>query len=317
MTSNGVAEIANRLRDAIGRVVVGNRDGIGLLLCALLARRHILLEDVPGTGKTTLVKSLARAAGTSFARLQCTPDLLPGDVTGFNAYDPQTGAFRFRPGPVFHQLLLVDELNRASPKTQAALLECMEEGQVTVDGVSRSLPRPFCVLATQNPVEYEGTFPLPEAQLDRFGLRLHLGYPDAATERALVDRFIAADPLEELTPVCTAADLCGAQDACRTVHVSAEVRDYAVRLCAATRQQPEVLLGASPRATLTVVALSQARAILAGRPFVLPDDVKAVALAALAHRIILTPAARWRDQTSAQVVGRVLRGLSVPAAGRA
>ncbi len=312
-----MAALALRLRDAVGRVVVGNTDGINLLLCALLARRHILLEDVPGTGKTTLVKSLARSAGASFARLQCTPDLLPSDVTGFNAYDPQSGAFHFRSGPVFHQLLLVDELNRASPKTQAALLECMEEGQVTVDGVSRALPRPFCVLATQNPVEYEGTFPLPEAQLDRFGLRLHLGYPDGATERALLDRFIAADPLEDLAPVCSAADLCAAQDACRQVHISGELRDYAVRLSAATRQQPEVLLGASPRATLAVVALAQAWAILAGRGFVLPDDLKAVAAAALAHRIILTPAARWRDQTAAQVVERVLRSVSVPVARRA
>lgn len=309
-----VAAVGQRLQSAIGQVLVGKDGRVALLLCALLARRHVLLEDVPGTGKTTLVKALARSLGASYARLQFTPDLLPSDVTGFNAYDPRTGEFRFREGPVFRQLLLVDEINRASPKTQSALLECMEERQVSVDGVTYRLPDPFLVLATQNPVEYEGTFPLPEAQLDRFGLKLGLGYPSRDEEVALLDRFLGADPLETLGQVCTVAEVTAAQAVCRLIHVDAGVKQYAVDLCVATRRHAEVALGASPRASLALVALAQAHAALSGRDYVLPDDIKALAPWCLPHRVLLAPAARWREQTPDAVVGAVLRSVTVPAA---
>ncbi len=314
MTVPEVAALGQRLRTAISSVLVGKDGRITLLLCALLARRHVLLEDVPGTGKTTLVKALARALGASYARLQFTPDLLPSDVTGFNAYDPHSGEFRFREGPVFRQLLLVDEINRASPKTQSALLECMEERQVSVDGVTYRLPEPFLVLATQNPVEYEGTFPLPEAQLDRFGLKLTLGYPSRDEEVALLDRFLHEEPLEHLAPVCTVSEILAAQGACRTIHVDTSVKQYAVDLCVATRRHTEVALGASPRASLALTGLSQAHAALAGRDYVLPDDVKAIAPWCLPHRVLLAPAARWREQTPDAVVSAVLRGVTVPAA---
>ncbi len=319
MTVSRVAGVGKSLLQAVSTVLVGKEARVGLLLCALFARRHVLLEDAPGTGKTTLVKSLVRAIGGSFARMQFTPDLLPTDVTGFNAYDPRSGEFRFREGPVFSQFLLVDEINRASPKTQAALLECMEERQVSVDGVTYVLPDPFLVLATQNPVEYEGTFPLPEAQLDRFGVRVALGYPDRDEEVALLDRFLAADPLAEVSPVCTIDDVVAAQQECRGIHVDISVKQYAVDICAATRRHAEVTLGASPRATLALTALAQAHAALDGRDYVLPDDIKTLAPWCLSHRIVLAPAARWREQTAEAIITGVLRGVPVPtlpAAGR-
>ncbi len=312
MTISEIAQLGKSLRQAAATVVVGKESRVTLLLCALLARRHVLLEDVPGTGKTTLIKTLAGAIGGSFARLQFTPDLLPTDVTGFNAYDPRSGEFRFREGPVFHQFLLVDEINRASPKTQAALLECMEERQVSVDGVTYPLRAPFLVLATQNPVEYEGTFPLPEAQLDRFGIKLSLGYPDREEEVALLDRFLVTDPLASVEPVCTVQDVVAAQTACREVHVDISIKQYAVDLCAATRRHSEVALGASPRATLALTALAQAHAALDSRDYVLPDDIKALAPWCLPHRLLLAPAARWREQTPDAVVAAVLRAVPVP-----
>ena len=312
LSMTAVASLGQQLETAVGRVVVGRQTTVRQVLTALLARRHVLLEDVPGTGKTTLVKTLARACGASSARLQCTPDLLPSDITGFNAYDPVQGVFRFREGPVFHHLLLVDEINRASPKTQAALLECMEEGQVSVDGVTYPLPVPFLVLATQNPVEYEGTFPLPEAQLDRFGLKLQMGYPSSSEEMALVERFIADDPLPALEPVCGMADIQEAQQACRRVYISDPVKEYAVTICAETRKHPGVALGASPRATLAMLALAQAWAALAGREYVLPDDVKEIAPAALPHRIQLSSTARWRQQTAEAVVRASLNVVPAP-----
>jgi MoxR-like ATPase len=313
MTAAHVMALARALVSNVGRVLVGKESVLRLLLAALLAERHVLVEDVPGTGKTTLVKALARSLGATFSRLQFTPDLLPTDVTGFYALDPRTGELRFRPGPVFHQVVLVDEINRASPKTQSSLLECMEERQVTVDGVTHRLPRPFLVLATQNPVEYEGTFPLPEAQLDRFGLRLSLGYPSAEEEVQLLERFAASDPLAELEPVASADDVLAAQAAVRAVFVDEALRRYVVELCAATRRHPDVALGASPRCALALVALGQAVAAMAGRDFVLPDDIKAVAPAAMTHRILLTPAARWRDASPEAVVAAALRHTPVPA----
>jgi MoxR-like ATPase len=312
MTTAEVMGLSKALTGSVSRVVVGKEPVVRLLLAALLSERHVLIEDVPGTGKTTLVKTLARSLGASFTRLQFTPDLLPTDVTGFYALDPRSGDLRFRPGPLFSQIVLVDEINRASPKTQSSLLEAMEERQVTVDGATHPLPRPFLVLATQNPVEYEGTFPLPEAQLDRFGLRLHLGYPTAEEEGTLLRRFIDGDPLSELTPVATVEDVLEATAAVRAVYVDDALRRYVVELVAATRRNPDVVLGASPRCALALVALGQAMAAMAGRDYVLPDDVKAVAPAAMAHRVLLTPAARWRDVTADSVVAAALRQTTVP-----
>lgn len=310
------AGVVARIREAVGSVVVGNGQALDLLVVALLCRGHALVEDVPGVGKTLLARSFARVLGCEFTRVQLTPDVLPSDVTGSSVFNQATAAFEFRPGPIFTQVLLADEVNRATPRAQSALLEAMEERQVTVDGETRPLPEPFLVLATQNPVEYEGTFPLPEAQLDRFGLKLSLGYPGRDEEIALLDRFLEQEPLEDMAQVCTVDDIRAAQETCRGVFMERSVKQYAVDLCAGIRRHAEVALGASPRATLALGALAQARAALAGRGYVLPDDIKALAPWTLPHRVVLAAAARWREQTAEAVVAAVLRSVAVPAAAR-
>jgi len=310
-----VRALAEALRKAVGSVFVGSSRVLDLLLVAVLGEGHLLLEDVPGLGKTTLARALAQALGCRFQRLQCTPDLLPTDITGVSIYQPSEGRFEFKPGPVFAEILLVDEINRATPRTQAALLEAMQERQVTVDGVTYPLPRPFLVLATQNPVELEGTFPLPEAQLDRFMLRLSVGYPEEEGERTILRRFRGDDPLARLGPVTSAGEILELARACREVQVHPDVEGYALGLARATRERPEVELGASPRAVLALVRGAQVLAALNGRGYVLPDDVKALAVPTLAHRLLLTSGARVRRWTGTRVVEAVVAETPVPVEG--
>ncbi|MBM3957151.1 MAG: MoxR family ATPase, partial [Gemmatimonadetes bacterium] len=294
--------LIDSLAENIGRVIVGKDGPIELALVALVSRGHVLIEDVPGVGKTMLARSLAISTGCTFRRMQFTPDLLPSDVTGASIFNQQTREFEFRPGPVISEIVLADEINRATPKTQSALLEAMGERQVTVDGVTRPLPRPFMVLATQNPIEYEGTFPLPEAQLDRFMLRIRLGYPGPEDEVEMMSRQQTADPILELGPVCTPADVVELQDRAREVYVDDLVKRYVVSLVGATRGHEEVALGASPRASLALMQGAQAMAMVRERDYVVPDDVKAIAEAAMAHRVLLSPSARMRGVTQEEVV---------------
>lgn len=279
---------------------------------ALLSGGHVMIEDVPGVGKTVLAKSLARAAGCDYSRLQCTADLLPSDVTGVTVWDQNAATFLFRPGPVFANLVLVDEINRASPKTQSALLECMEEGQVTVDGETRPLPLPFMIIATQNPVEYEGTFPLPEAQLDRFAVRVSIGYPSAGDEAAMLLDLAARDPLDLVSPVTDEAGIVAARGVVDRVHADPALAQYVVGLATATRRDPRVQLGASPRAALSLLRASKARALVDGRGYVLPEDVRPLAEPVLAHRLILTPDARARGVAPREVVAGALDAVPVP-----
>jgi MoxR-like ATPase len=305
-------EVFQAVRDNVERVIVGKRAQIELALVGLASQGHLLIEDVPGVGKTVLAKALARSLGCSFKRIQFTPDLLPSDVTGVSIYNQKTAEFEFRPGPIVAQVVLADEINRATPKTQASLLESMEEGQITVDGVTYDLPEPFLVLATQNPIEYEGTFPLPESQLDRFMLRLQIGYPAREDELKILERQRASHPLESLEPVVGVEDIYGLQRAVREVRIDDLVRRYVVDITRSSREHPDVLLGASPRATLALFRSTQAVALLAGRDYVLPDDVKALAEPVLAHRLILRPAARVRDTSPNAVVADLLDSLPVP-----
>ena len=304
--------LAGALVDACARAVRAPRTSLQACVIALLSGGHVMIEDVPGVGKTVLAKSLARAAGCGYSRVQCTADLLPADVTGVSVWDQHAAAFVFRAGPVFANLVLVDEINRASPKTQSALLECMEEGQVTVDGETRPLPRPFMIIATQNPVEYEGTFPLPEAQLDRFAVRVRIGYPPARDEAAMILDLAAQDPVELVDRVAGEREILRARAAAERVHADPALAEYVVAVSAATRADPRVQLGASPRAGLALLRAAKALALLEGRGYVLPEDVKALAGSVLPHRLILTPDARARGSRAEEVVLSALDAVAVP-----
>ncbi|MCD6290504.1 MAG: MoxR family ATPase [Anaerolineae bacterium] len=307
-----VQQLAQTVRENVSRVIVGKTDVIDLLLVALFCEGHALLEDVPGIGKTTMAKALARSLGCSFQRIQFTPDLLPSDITGVSVFNQKTGEFEYRPGPVMAQIVLADEINRAGPRTQSALLEAMEERQVTVDGVTRPLPRPFLVLATQNPVELEGTFPLPEAQVDRFLLKLAIGYPEREEERQILHRFQTENPLDYLQPVASAEEIQQAGELCRRVYVHPALEDYILDLVRASRTDPAIALGASPRGSLALYRTSQALAAIRGRDYVIPDDIKWLAIPVLAHRLILSPDARLRGQSAQEILSEVIERVPVP-----
>ncbi|MGI6609579.1 MAG: AAA family ATPase [Limnochordia bacterium] len=306
-----VQDVSRRLVENASRVIVGKPEAIGLAVIALLCEGHILAEDVPGVGKTMLARALAGSVGCSFSRLQFTPDLLPSDVTGVSVFNQKTQEFEFRPGPVMSQVVLADEINRATPRTQSALLECMEERQVTVDGVTRLLPRPFLVMATQNPIEYEGTFPLPEAQIDRFLVRLSLGYPSAADEAEILLRLQRRHPISDLQQVVSNEELLDAQKTTREVFVEESVREYIVSLVRATREHADVALGASPRGSLALYQTAQATAAIQGRDYVLPDDVKSMAVSVLAHRLIIKPESQLRGRSGQGIISDILQRVPV------
>jgi MoxR-like ATPase len=303
---------AEAIRDNVGRVIVGKADTVELMLVALLCEGHILIEDVPGIGKTTLAKALARSLDLRFQRVQFTPDLLPSDITGTTVFNQKLSEFEYRPGPILAQLLLADEINRAGPRTQSALLEAMQERQVTVDGVTRPLPRPFMVIATQNPIELAGTFPLPEAQIDRFLMRIALGYPEEEEERAILRRFREVDPLEELAPVVNGTVIREHQRTVRSVYVHQTVEGYILRLTRSTRRSPDLRIGVSPRGTMALYRTSQALAAIRGRGYVLPDDVKYLARPVLAHRLIPSSRMRLRGQSADQILGDLIADVPVP-----
>ena len=307
-----IQSFGNKLLINLEKVIIGKRQTIETIVVGLLCQGHVLIEDVPGVGKTVLARSLAKSLGCSFNRLQFTPDMLPSDVTGVSIFNQSKREFEFRPGPVFAQIVLVDEINRATPKTQAALLESMEEKQVTVDGITHPLPNPFMVLATQNPIEYEGTFPLPEAQLDRFLLRVRLGYPNQKDEIEILDRQQLQHPIESLEAVVSVEELRDAMKAIKKIYVSKPIKRYLVDLVNHTRQSSDVYLGASPRGSLALFRTGQAVAALAGRDFVLPDDIKSLAVPVLAHRVIVGPAARLRELSAEKIVEEILEKLPVP-----
>lgn len=307
-----IADSAARLRENIQKVIVGKAEIIDLALIAILCEGHLLLEDVPGTGKTTLAKTIAASLGCTFRRVQFTPDLLPSDLTGIYYFNQKAQEFEYRPGPVTSQILLADEINRATPRTQSALLEAMQERQVTVDIATHALPRPFLVMATQNPIELEGTFPLPEAQLDRFLMKVALGYPDEASENEMLLRFERSDPLDILESVVGPDEVLNMQTEVRTVRVENSVRQYVVNVCRATRLREDIMLGASPRATMALYRTCQARAAINGRDFVIPDDVKQMAPFVLTHRLVVNPQTRLRGRLPEEIVREVVNTVPVP-----
>ena len=309
-----VQAIAERIISNVETVIVGKHDTVQLAIIALLCEGHILIEDVPGTGKTMLAKSVAKSLGCSFRRIQFTPDMLPSDVTGVSVFNQKTREFEFRPGPVLAQIVLTDEINRATPKTQSALLEAMEERQITVDGVTYPMEMPFLVLATQNPIEYEGTFPLPEAQLDRFMLRISLGYPSSEDETVMLDRQQYSHPVTRIEQVVSAEELIQAQKQIREAFLNDLVKEYIVRLVNATRKHPDVYLGASPRGSIALYRTGQARAAILGRDYVIPDDIKALAQVTLAHRLIISPSARIKNVDPRAVIQEILDSTPVPGA---
>lgn len=311
---NIAQSVANRLIENVSRVVLGKQHEIKQIVVGFLCQGHILLEDVPGVGKTMMAKALATSIGAQFKRIQFTPDMLPSDITGVSIYNQGTGEFQFRPGPIFAQIVLTDEINRATPKTQAALLEAMEERQVTVEGETYGLQQPFLVMATQNPIEYEGTFPLPEAQLDRFMVRVHLGYPSAAEEITMLEAQQYQHPIEQVKQAVTVDELMNAQRAVREIYSNYDIKQYIINLVGASRAHPDVYLGASPRGAIALFRTSQAWAALEGREYIIPDDIKAVAEVTLAHRIIIGPSARIKDISSRTIVQQVLAATPIPGA---
>ncbi len=311
---DSIRALGERVTANVEKVILGKHREIELALIALLCQGHVLIEDVPGVGKTMLARSLAKSLGCTFRRIQFTPDMLPSDVTGMSVFNQKTREFEFRPGPIIAQIVLTDEINRATPKTQSALLESMEERQVTVDGVTYAMPQPFLVLATQNPIEYEGTFPLPEAQLDRFMLRIHLGYPGSSDEIRMLDSQQHEHPIQSIDRVISQEELVAAQQTVRQVYIDDLIKKYIVAIVEETRRHPDVYLGASPRGSLALAKTSQARAALAGREFVIPDDVKDLSEFALAHRLIISPAARLKNVDSRAVVNEIVNSVPVPGA---
>ena len=309
---SNIQVITERVINNVEKVIIGKHEAVELTLLALICQGHVLIEDVPGVGKTMLARATAKSIGCTFRRIQFTPDLLPSDVTGVSVYNQKTQEFQFRPGPVLTQILLTDEINRATPKTQSALLEAMEERQVTVDGITYQMPKPFMVMATQNPIEYEGTFPLPEAQLDRFLLRISLGHPLPQDEMRILDSQQHAHPIEKITQVVTVAELLAAQEEIKNVYVDNLMKEYIIALVNATRSHPDVYLGASPRGSLGLYRTSQALAAMRNREYVIPDDIKALAQVVLAHRIIVSPSARIRNVDAHAVVEEVLQSVPVP-----
>ena len=307
-----IRDTAQALRTNVGKVIVGKDAMVELLLVALLSDGHVLIDDVPGTGKTTLAKALARSLDLSFARIQFTPDLLPSDVTGISFYNQKAQEFEFRPGPLLSHLVLADEINRATPRTQSALLEAMQERQVTVDRETHRLARPFLVLATQNPIELEGTFPLPEAQVDRFLMQLRLGYPNEQEENEILRRYEREDPLDELSPVMSSEQLLALQAEVRTIRVEDSVREYLVKVTRATREHPSVELGVSPRGTMALYRTCQALAALRGRSFVVPDDIKEMAPHVLTHRIHISPQTRLRGRLPQEIIEQIVSEVPVP-----